>query len=115
MAQIVFSSVGEPGLTRTKARYELALMAARDPVMTQTLHQSTARFIQLGRDAVRALQQDSAPSEELLEHQTIAAMMFINGVMFGIAHGDHPIRSAEHLDHYLTGIVRGVTSLGHHE
>jgi hypothetical protein len=35
-------------------------------------------------------------------------MMFINGVMFGIARGDHPIRSATHLDRYLSAIVRGV-------
>jgi DNA-binding transcriptional regulator YbjK len=109
LAQIVFGSAEGAGLTRTKARYELALMAVRDAEMTQTLQQSTARFMQLGRDAVRTLQpSDPAPSEELLEHQTIAAMMFINGVMFGIARGDHPIESPEQLDRYLTGVVRGI-------
>lgn len=110
LAQIVFSGATGPGLARTKARYELALAASRDPVMARTLQQSTALLMQLGRDAVRTLQPpDAAPSEELLEDQTVAAMMFINGVMFGIARGDHPIRSAAHLDRYLSGIVRGVS------
>jgi AcrR family transcriptional regulator len=109
LAQIVFESSTEPGLSRTKARYELALVASRDPVMALTLQQSTARFMALGRDAVATLQPaEPAPTEELLADQTVAAMMFINGVMFGIARGDHPIRSAAHLDHYLSSIVRGV-------
>jgi hypothetical protein len=110
LAQIVFRSTREPGLSRTKARYELALVASRDPAMAQTLERSTARFMALGRDAVRTLQPaEPAPTEELLADQTVAAMMFINGVMFGIARGDHPIRSAAHLDRYLSGIVRGVS------
>jgi DNA-binding transcriptional regulator YbjK len=110
LAQIVFGSASEPALSRTKARYELALVASRDPAMAETLERSTARFMALGRDAVRTLQPaEPAPTEELLDDQTIAAMMFINGVMFGIARGDHPIRSAAHLDRYLSAIVRGVS------
>ncbi|CAN5779326.1 TetR family transcriptional regulator C-terminal domain-containing protein [soil metagenome] len=110
LAQIVFSASKEPGLARTKARYELALAASRDPVMAQTLQQSTVLFMELGRDAILTLHPaDSAPGEELLDDQTVAAMMFINGVMFGFARGDHPIRSAAQLDRYLAGIVSGIT------
>jgi AcrR family transcriptional regulator len=109
LAQYVFSATAEPVRSRTKARYELALVARRDPVMAETLHQSTAHFMRLGRATVLTLQPaDPAPTEELLDDQTVAAMMFINGVMFGIARGDHPIRSAVHLDRYLSAIVRGV-------
>ncbi len=109
LAQIVFGATSEPALSRTKARYELALVARHDPVMAETLQQSTARFMELGRAAIATLHTiGSPPNAELLEDQTVAVMMFINGVMFGIARGDHPISDVAQLDRYLSGIVRGV-------
>jgi DNA-binding transcriptional regulator YbjK len=109
LAQAIVSTVFEPRLTRTKARYEVLLQATRDPELVQQVEHSTALFMELSRAVIMQMQPDDiAPDAELIDDQTYAAMTFINGALIGIACGDRRIHSAEQLDALLAGIVAGV-------
>jgi len=47
LAQVVIQAGSEPQLSRTKARYELTMQAARDPAMAAILQQATDGFTRL--------------------------------------------------------------------
>jgi DNA-binding transcriptional regulator YbjK len=109
LAQAVFASSLEPALTRTRARYELLLHSARDPVLRQTIRVTASRFLRLSRAAVMDLQPAHArPTREVIDDQTIAVVAFIEGIMLGFAREDRTVRDAAHLDRLLSAIVTGV-------
>lgn len=110
LAQAVFASSLEPGLTRTRARYELLLHSARDPLLMQTIRVTASRFLRLSRTAVVNLQaNEPPPAREVVDDQTLAVVSFIEGIMLGFARGDRSVRDAAHLDRLLTAIVAGVS------
>lgn len=111
LARAVFAASVEPRLTRTRARYELLLHAARDAELAKGMQKSAAMFMRLSRAAILAMQPGSVrPSAEVLDDQTVAAMAFIEGVMMGFARGDRTIRGPEHIDRLLSDIVAGVAA-----
>lgn len=82
LARIVMYLNSEPWLTRAKARYELALLAGRDPELAATLGESADRLYGLARDVVTHWHLPaSAPDPDLVEDQAIATLAFVNGVM----------------------------------
>ncbi|WP_099024434.1 TetR/AcrR family transcriptional regulator [Mycolicibacterium palauense] len=134
LATLVIRSAAGEGLVRTKARYELALQAARDPVLDGILRHYTDQFFSLIRDVVLRLRSPGAPAdrgagdgvaeeaareaargaargaaEETAHDETVyVVMMFISGIMFAFASGDRRVRTAEELDLLISGIVAGV-------
>ncbi|MCX5044892.1 TetR/AcrR family transcriptional regulator [Aldersonia sp. NBC_00410] len=111
LATVTMSSAAEPGLTRTKARYELLMHANRDPAMAETFRQTIAQMTEMGRLFIVALQPaDAAADRALIDDQTFAVLTFINGVLFNFARGDHTVRSAEQLDRFISAIVSGVAT-----
>lgn len=108
LATLVMRSARGTRLVRTKARYELALQAARDPLLDAAFRSYRDQFHALIRDVVLQLRPAEAdPDQALADRQAYVVMMFISGVMQASAGGDRRIRSAEELDGLISGIVAG--------
>jgi len=111
LATLVMRSATGARLTRTKARYELALQAVRDPLLDEAFRSYTDQFHALIRDVVLQLRPAADdPGQALADRQAYVVMMFISGVMHASAGGDRRIRSAAELDALISGIVAGVGS-----
>jgi DNA-binding transcriptional regulator YbjK len=112
LARIVMYVAKEPWLTRAKARYEILLLASRDPELAATLNESAEGIYAVARDVVALWHPaDTAPDPALVEDQAIAAMTFINGVMMTFVAGRPAIDSAEHLDRFIQGVIAGVAQV----
>jgi hypothetical protein len=80
LARIVMYVNSEPWLTRAKARYELVLLAGRDPELTAILSESAERLHALARQVVTQwYPTGSTPDPALIEDQAVATLAFING------------------------------------
>lgn len=111
LATLVMRSATGTRLVRTKARYELALQAARDPLLDEAFRSFADQFHALIRNVVRRLQPANGEDDQALaDQQTYVVMMFISGVMQAFASGDRRIRSAAELDTLISGIVAGISS-----
>lgn len=108
LATLVMRSATGTRLIRTKARYELALQGARDPLVGDALRSYGDEFRDLIRAAVLRLQIEPDPANA--DRQAYVVMMFISGVLQAFASGDRRIRSAEELDALISGIVAGTAS-----
>lgn len=109
LATLVMRSATGVRLIRTKARYELALQAVRDPLLDEAFRSYSDQFHALITDVVLRLQHHG-PDQALADQQAYVVMMFISGVMQALAGGDRRIRSAAELDALISGIVAGVGS-----
>lgn len=108
LATLVMRSATGARLVRTKARHELALQGARDPLVGEALRSYSDEFRDLIGAVVMRLQTE--PDSTLADRQAYVVMMFLGGVMQAFASGDRSIRSAEELDALISGIVSGVDS-----
>lgn len=109
LSRLVARSLTGVRLTRTKARNELALQAARDPELAAAMRSYSDDFSGLIRNAVARFQPDGVtPDAGLVSEQVYAVEMFIGGVMLARASGDRRTPSAEHLDELISGMVAGV-------
>jgi AcrR family transcriptional regulator len=107
LATAVFNASREPALSRTKARIELSLHADRDPALAAKIQVYFERFQEMIRDVVAELTLDDGSDAALLKRQQFAVMMFIGGVMAGLAMGFHTVDSAEQIDHHIAAIIAG--------
>jgi DNA-binding transcriptional regulator YbjK len=104
LARIVMYVNSEPWLTRAKARYELALLAGRDPELAAALNDSADRLYALARNVVTQWHPDgSAPA--------IATLAFINGIMLTFVAGQPAVDDPEHLDRLIQGVIAGVADV----
>ncbi|AGP66646.1 hypothetical protein OEM_51110 [Mycobacterium intracellulare subsp. yongonense 05-1390] len=109
LARIVMYVNSEPWLTRAKARYELALLAGRDPELAAALSESADRLYALARDVVTQWHHEgSAPDPALVDDQAIATLAFINGIMLTFVAGQPAVDDPEHLDRLIQGVIAGV-------
>lgn len=109
LATMVVLACTAPHLTRTRARYELAMKAGREPELAEIMRQSTTAFHELVRRAVTHWQPgDSDPDSAVLDEQTYAVLRFVNGVMLESCRGHDADRSAEQLDRLIRAIIGGV-------
>lgn len=109
LSQVVFQAGSEPQLSRTKARYELTMQAARDPAMAGILQQATDGFTKLHREILVQLMPHGAALEPaVIEDLSNVTLTFINGLLQRFAHGDRIIDSPEQLDGILAAIATGI-------
>ncbi len=112
LARIVMYAATEPWFTRAKARYELLLLASRDPELAATLNESAEGLYALARDVVaRWHPAGSEPDPALIQDQAIATLTFINGVMMTFVSGRPAVDSAGHLDRLIQGVIAGVAQV----
>lgn len=109
LARIVMYVNSEPWLTRAKARYELMLLAGRDPELAAILSESSERLYTLARDVVTQWHPaDSTPDPALIEDQAIATLAFINGIMMTFVANQPAVDNPERLDRLIQGVIAGV-------
>ncbi|WIM86551.1 TetR family transcriptional regulator [Candidatus Mycobacterium wuenschmannii] len=109
LARIVMMAAREPWFTRTKARFELALQASRDPVLTKTLQQTSSLFATLAGQAVTGWQGPGAPpGAAMIEGQIVAVLTFVDGVMMGFVRGVNAFDDHHELARVLGELVEGV-------
>lgn len=106
LARIVMTSVREPGLTRTRARFELALQASRDPVLKSILQQTNSFFTSIARRAVEAWQEQTQSTDVSLEDKTFVVLSFLDGVMMGFVREVDTIKDEQHLSQMLREIIQ---------
>ena len=112
LARIVMYAATEPWFTRAKARYELLLLASRDPELAATLNESAEGLYALAREVVAQWHPaGSSPDPALIEDQAIATLTFINGVMMTFVSGRPAVDGPEHLDRLIQGVIAGVAQV----
>lgn len=108
LASVVMMAARDPWLTRTRARFELALQAGRDPVLGEILQQTNSRFTALARQAVKGWQDPGRPKDDvLIDEKTVAALTFVDGVMMGFVRGVSTFHDQHHLARVLHEIIEG--------
>lgn len=114
LSQVVIQSGCEPELSRTRARYELTMQAARDRALAATLAHGTDAFNKLHREILVQLMPRGAELESaVVEDLSAITLTFINGLLLRLAHGDRIIDSPEQLDGILAAIASGVLTSKH--
>jgi len=109
LAKVVIQSGLDPQLSRTRARYELTIQAARDPAIAATLQRATDAFTALHHDTLAQLVPHGADLDPaVVDDLRNVTLTFINGLMLRFVHGDRIIDTAEQLDGVLSAIVAGV-------
>jgi len=109
LSQVVIQSGCEPELSRTRARYELTMQAARDPALAATLAHGTEAFTKLHREILVQLMPRGAELESaVVEDLSNITLTFINGLLLRFALGDRIIDSPEQLDKILAAIASGI-------
>jgi DNA-binding transcriptional regulator YbjK len=111
LAETVIRGGEEPHLSLSRARYELAMEANRDPGLRAVFTDAIAGFTEVSEQAVAQLQPpDSQPDPALIQKQAAAVTTFINGVLVRQISGDPFPENARELERYLHAIVDGVAS-----
>jgi DNA-binding transcriptional regulator YbjK len=113
LAKLVMAANAEPYLTRSRARYELALHMGREPELAQSLLQFAARFYDLTRSVIREWHgPDADPDPALLDEQVRITLTLINGVMMSFLHAAPSVTDADELDHWIRVILKGADRSG---
>lgn len=111
LAEMAMKSASGPALSRSRARYELALHAKRDPALQSFLDQTISGFVTISQEAVSHVASDRPRDQAQIEQQAYAVTTFLNGVMVQLALGDHTPASADQLSQLLHGLVAGIAAL----
>ncbi|CAJ1506208.1 TetR family transcriptional regulator [[Mycobacterium] kokjensenii] len=113
-AKIVLLSATEPYLTRSKARYELALQAGRDPELRATMQAATDLMRQLARTIVTHWYAGSEPPDPaVVDEQTTALLTLVHGVMMGFVTGSPLVDDEARLDRLLQGLLDALAPRHH--
>ncbi len=108
LARLVMASNAEPYLTRSRARYELALQMSREPELAQTLMQFAAKFYALAESVIRDWHaSDPAPDPRLVEEQAVMVLTMINGVILSFVHGAPVVSEAAQLERWIQAMLEG--------
>lgn len=107
LAALVMASNAEPYLTRTRARYELAMHASRESELAASLARFTVRVTDLVRQVIREWHGDTDIAEPIVEEQAAMLMTCINGVMMSFVHSTPVVADADQLDAWIQTILTG--------
>ena len=106
LAALVMSSNAEPYLTRTRARYELAMHAHREPELAAHLERFTAKVTDLLHRVIREWH-DGDAADVVVEEQAAMLMNAINGVMMSFVYGVPAVADLDRLDAWIHTILTG--------
>lgn len=101
----------DPERSRARARFELMMIASRDPELGKGFDGLMDRFVALGEAAVAQLQPAAdAPDEELIKEQAFAVVTFLGGFLFRLAYGLTDLDNAKSLERHLHSVIAGVAA-----
>lgn len=111
LAEQAMRTAVEPERSRARARFELMMIASRDPELGTVSDGLMDRFITISEAAVAQVQPVGAPAdEELIKKQAFAVVTFLGGFLFRLAYGLAEMDSAKTLERYLHAVIAGVAA-----
>jgi DNA-binding transcriptional regulator YbjK len=114
LAEQAMRTAVEPERSRARARFELMMIAARDPELGSGFDDLMARFVAISEAAVAQAQpSDAVADPALIKEQAFAVVNFLGGFLFRLAYGLVRPDSAKRLEGYLRAVIAGV-SVEHH-
>jgi DNA-binding transcriptional regulator YbjK len=114
LAEQAMRTAVEPERSRARARFELLMVAARDPELSAVFQDLMDRFVAISEAAVAQLQPFGEPSDpELVKEQAFAVVTFLGGFLFRLANGLARLENAKKLEGYLHAVIAGVAAEHH--
>jgi DNA-binding transcriptional regulator YbjK len=114
LAEQAMRTAVEPERSRARARFELMMIASRDPELGTVFDGLMDQFVAISEAAVAQLQSLAMPPDrELIKKQAFAVVTFLGGFLFRLAYGLTEGDSAESLERYLHSVIAGVAA-DHH-
>jgi DNA-binding transcriptional regulator YbjK len=111
LAEQAMRTAVEPERSRARARFELMMIASRDPSLSTVFDGLTDRFVDLSEAAVAQVQPAGTPvDQELIKEQAFAVVNFLGGFLFQLAYGLVRVESADKLEGYLHAVIAGVAA-----
>jgi DNA-binding transcriptional regulator YbjK len=111
LAEQALRTAIEPERTRARARFELMMIAARDPELSTVFDGFMGRFVAISEAAVLQVQgADMSADRELIKEQAFAVVTFLGGFLFRLAYGLTHLNSAKSLERYLHSVIAGVAA-----
>lgn len=111
LAEQAMRTAVEPERSRARARFELMMIASREPELSSALDELMDRFVAISEAAVTQVQPAGAPpDQELIKEQAFAVVNFLGGFLFRLAYGLVRLDSAKNLEGNLHGVIAGVAA-----
>jgi DNA-binding transcriptional regulator YbjK len=111
LAEQAMRTAVEPERSRARARFELLMVAARDPELSAVFQSLMDQFVAISEAAVAQVQPAGVPpDQELIREQAFAVVTFLGGFLFRLANGLARLESAEKLEGYLHAVIAGVAA-----
>ena len=111
LAEQAMRTAVEPERSRARARFELLLVAARDPELSAVFQGLMDQFVAISEEAVTQLQPADRPADrELIREQASAVVTFLGGFLFQLANGLARLENAKQLEGYRHAVIAGVAA-----
>ena len=111
LAEQAMRTAVEPERSRARARFELMMIASRDPALGAASDGLTNRFVEISEAAVAQVQPVGKQADpELIKEQAFAIVTFLGGFLFRLAYGLAEVDSAKTLEQYLHSVIAGVAA-----
>jgi DNA-binding transcriptional regulator YbjK len=111
LAEQAMRTAVEPERSRARARFELLMVAARDPDLRAVFENLMDQFVAISEEAVAELQPPGTPADrELIQEQAFAVVTFLGGFLFRLANGLARLENATQLEGYLHAVIAGVAA-----
>jgi DNA-binding transcriptional regulator YbjK len=111
LAEQAMRTAVEPERSRARARFELMMIASRDPDLGAVFDGLMDRFVAISEAAVAQVQPvGTLPDQELIKEQAFAVVTFLGGFLFRLAYGLTHMDSAKNLERYLHSVIAGVAA-----
>ena len=111
LAEHAMRTAVEPERSRARARFELMMIAARDPELSKVFENLMDRFVTISEAAVAQVQPAGTPPDSaLVKQQAFAVVTFLGGFLFRLAYGLARLDGAKSLEAYLRSVIAGVAA-----
>jgi DNA-binding transcriptional regulator YbjK len=111
LAEHAMRTAVEPERTRARARFELTMIASRDPELSAVFESLADRFVAISEAAVAQVQPAGTPPDPtLVKQQAFAVVTFLGGFLFRLAYGIAAVDSAKDLEVLLHSVIAGVAA-----
>lgn len=110
LATQAMRTAAEPERSRARARFELMMIASRDPELGSVFDGLMDQFVAISEAAVAQVQPAGTSDPELIKEQAFAVVTFLGGFLFRLAYGLTDMDSAKSLEKYLHSVIGGVAA-----
>jgi hypothetical protein len=111
LAEHAMRTAVEPERSRARARFELTMIASRNPELSTVFENLADRFVAISEAAVAQVQPaGTSANTALVKEQAFAVVTFLGGFLFRLAYGIASVDSAEDLEVLLRGVIAGVAA-----